>query len=168
MFGAVLDYIARTNLFNFIIFAGIIVYLIIKLDVSSILNKGAEITAEKIDNSKTAKQESEEQLASIEDKVSHLAEEVEAIIKQSETNAELVGSQILNEAEKSAENIKANTLKLIDNKTGVVKNDIMRRASIASVEVAKNHIINELNNNYDLHNRLIDESIEAINGIETN
>ena len=166
MFEAVLDYIARTNLFNFIIFAGIIVYLIVKLDVKGSLDKGTQVVADKIDNSETAKDESEIKLKTIEDKVANLEEEVESIIKQSEANAEIVGEQIITEANKSADNIQTNTLKLIENKTSVLKNDILRRASLASVEVAKGHIINELNNNADLHNRLIDESIESINGVE--
>ena len=166
MFETVLDYIARTNLFNFIIFAGIIIYLIIKLNVKESLEKGAESVAEKIDASQTAKEESETKLQTIEEKVANLEEEVDGIIKQSEANAELVGGQIISDANKSAENIKTNTLKLIENKTGVLKNDIMRRASLASVEVARGHIINELNNNADLHNKLIDESVEAINELE--
>ena len=166
MFEAVLDYIARTNLFNFIIFAGIIVYLIVKLDVKGSLDKGTQVVADKIDNSETAKDESEIKLKTIEDKVANLEEEVESIIKQSEANAEIVGEQIITEANKSADNIQTNTLKLIENKTSVLKNDILRRASLASVEVAKGHIINELNNNKDLHNKLIDESIESINGVE--
>ena len=166
MFESFIDYIARTNLFNFIIFAGIIAYLFIKLDVLGGMDKGAKSVAEKIDDSKTVKEESEKKLTAIEDTVAHLEDEVEQIIKQSEENAKLVGGQILSEAEKSAENIKSNALKLIENKTGVLKNDIMRRASLASVEVAKGQIINELNNNADLHNKLIDESIESINGAE--
>ena len=166
MFETVLDYIARTNLFNFIIFAGIIAYLFIKLDVIGDLNKGAETVAEKIDNSETAKNESEVKLKTIEDKVANLEQEIDGIIKQSEANAELVGGQILADADKSAANIKSNALKLIENKTGVIKNDIMRRASLASVEVARGHIINELNNNTELHNRLIDESVEAINEVD--
>ena len=38
----------------------------------------------------------------------------------------------------------------------------------ASIEVAKNHIINELSWNQGLHNKLIDESIEALNTIGVN
>ena len=166
MFETVLDYIAWTNLFNFIIFAGIIVYLFIKLDVIGGLNKGANGVAEKIKESKTAKEESETKLQTIEDKVSHLEDEVNEIIKQSEENAKIVGEQIITDTDKSVENIKSNAIKLVENKTAILKNDIMRRASLASVEVAKDHIINELNNNYDLHNKLIDESIEEINRVE--
>ena len=166
MFETVLDYIARTNLFNFIIFAGIIAYLMIKLDLKGNLEKGADVVAEKIDDSETAKQESETKLHEIEDKVANLENEINDIITQSEKNAELVGNQILSDANKSAETIQTNALKLIENKTGVLKNDIMRRASLASVEVAREHIIEELGKNQDLHNKLIDESIEAVNGVE--
>lgn len=164
MFETVLDYLARTNLFNFIIFAGIIIYLFIKLDVIGMLQNGTEVVADKIDNSTAAKEEAEAQLQKIEDKVAHLKDEINDIIKQSETNANLVGEQILVDADKSAENIKNNTQKLIENKTDVVRNDILKRAASASIEVAREHIIKELVNNNDLHNKLIDESIEAIEG----
>lgn len=165
MFETFLDYIARTNLFNFIIFAGIIAYLFIKLDVIGGLKKGADSVEEKIEDSKTAKTESEIKLQTIEDKVSHLSEEIDEIIKQSESNAELVGGQILADANKTAENIHNNTLKLVENNTALLKNDIIRCASLASIEVAKAQIISELENNSDLHNKLIDESIEAINEV---
>ena len=166
MFEAVLDYIARTNLFNFIIFAGIIIYLVIKLNVKENLEKGAEVVSEKIENSTEAKSKSEEKLQTIEDKIVHLEEEIEEIIKNSVDNAELVGSQVIADANKTAENIKTNAVKVVENKTGLLKNDIIKRASVASVQVAKDHIINELNNNYDLHNKLIDESIESIQNVE--
>ena len=51
----------------------------------------------------------------------------------------------------------------MENKSALLKNDILKRASEASIEVARNHIVNELNNNYDLHQKLIDESLEALN-----
>ena len=161
-----LDYIARTNLFNFIIFAGIIAFLFIKLDVMGSLNKGTLSVATQIDDSKNAKDESETKLKTIEEKVANLSQEIDGIIKQSEDNANLVGGQILSDADKSAERIHENTVKIIENKTELLRNDIMKRASLASVEVAKNHIISELDNNYELHNKLIDESIEAINGVD--
>ena len=63
--------------------------------------------------------------------------------------------------------IKDNSKKLVENKSALLKNDILRRASEASIEVARNHIVNELNNNYDLHQKLIDESLEALNSYKS-
>ena len=144
------------------LFHGILIYVFIKLDVTGGIDKAKEMVAENIDNSEKAKENSEANLQTIKDKVANLADEIDEIILKSEENAKLVGDQIINDANKSAENIKTNALKLIENKSGIIKNDILKRASLASVEVAKQHIIRELNNNFDLHNRLIDESIEAI------
>ena len=93
-------------------------------------------------------------------------EELEEIIKNSANNANMVGSKILEDANASADNIGKNSLKLVENKEELMKNDIVRRVSKASVEIAKNQIIQELNNNKDLHKKLIEESIEAIDGVE--
>lgn len=160
---AVLDYILRTNLFNFIIFAGIIIFLIKKLDVKGGLQKGADSVKESVESSETAKKESEEKLLTIEDKVSNIESEIEEIISKSVENANIVGKQIVSDANKTAESIDENSKKQLENKTTLLKNDILKKVSDASVEIAKKHIINELNNNYDLHIRLIDESVEAIN-----
>lgn len=161
-FNEILSYISRTNLFNFVIFLSIIVFLVNKLDVNSGIESMKNDVVEHIEESKSVKADSETHLSSIEEKVSHLEEEIEGIIKESESNAKLVGEKILTEANKTVEGMNENSRKLVNNKTALLKNDILKRTSNASIEVAKNHIINELNNNYDLHNRFIDESIEVL------
>ena len=71
-------------------------------------------------------------------------------------------------AEKTAIIVRDNAGKVIENNEILLKNELIRRASLASIEVAKSQIINELNNNSSLHDKLIDESIEAIEGINDN
>ncbi len=166
MLGAFLDYISKTNLFNFIVFASIIAYILIKIDLISMLERGKNAVAQKIEVSTDEKVKSEENLQTIECKLSNLAEELEEIIKNSAENANSVGSKILADAGVSAENIGKNLSKLVENRQTLLKNDIMRRVSLASVEVAKNRIMQELSNNKDLHKKLIEESIEAIDGVE--
>lgn len=161
-----LDYILRTNLFNFVIFAGIITFLCIKLDVIGGIEQSKNSVKENVEASENAKKESEENLSEIESKVSNLENEINEIISKSTDNAKLVGNQILNDANRTVENIKDNSKKLVENKITTLKNDILKRASLASVEVAKNHIINELNNNYDLHERLIEESLQTLDNVE--
>lgn len=164
MLGSVLDYISRTNLFNFVIFLSILIFLFKKIDVVGMLENMKNAVIENIEASKTSKSESETHLKEIEEKVSHIEEEIDGIIKKSEQNAKLVGEKIIEDANHTVESIKDNSKKLVENKSALLKNDILKRASEASIEVARNHIVNELNNNYDLHQRLIDESLEALNG----
>ena len=153
----IINYIGRTNLFNFVIFLAIIIFVCKKINVTGKLEAAKKDVVNNIENSKTAKSDSESTLKAIEESVAHI---------EAEENARMVGGKILEDAEKSVENIKYNSKKTADARAGLIRNDIMRRASAASVDVAKNHIINELRNNPELHNKLIDESVEAINGVE--
>ena len=162
----ILDYILRTNLFNFIIFAGIIVFLYIKLDVAGNLDKAKDTVKEDVAKSEEAKKISEENLSSIEDKISNLNSEIDDIISKSVDNAKLVGNQIIEDANKTVENIHQNSLKLVENKTSLLRNDLLSRAALASVEVARAHIIDELNKNYELHDKLISDSVEALGNIK--
>ena len=163
---AILDYIAHTNLFNFIIFAGIITFIVKKLQVSSKLEDAKTAVADTINESENAKTVSEEHLSSIEESMSHIGEEIDEILKESETNSKLVGDKILEDAQKNALTIKENSEKAIENSKVLLRNDLIRRASLASVEVAKAHIIEELSRNSELHGKLIDESIEALEGVQ--
>ena len=167
MLGSVLDYISRTNLFNFVIFLSILIFLFKKIDVVGILDNMKNVVIENIEASKTSKSDSETHLKEIEEKVSHIEEEIDGIIKKSEQNAKLVGEKIIQDANHTVESIKDNSKKLVENKSALLKNDILKRASEASIEVARNHIVNELNNNYDLHQKLIDESLEALNSYKS-
>ena len=162
----IINYIGRTNLFNFVIFLAIIIFVCKKINVTGKLEAEKKDVVNNIENSKTAKSDSESTLKAIEESVAHIEEEIDEIIKKAEENARMVGGKILEDAEKSVENIKYNSKKTADARAGLIRNDIMRRASAASVDVAKNHIINELRNNPELHNKLIDESVDAINGVK--
>ena len=165
MLGAILDYISRTNLFNFIIFFSIIIFICKKIKLGSKLDDAKQIIAERVEDSKSERETSEKNLRNIEDIIAHLSEEIDEILEKSKTNAKLVGEKILEDANVLASGIKENSKKVVENKTALLKNDLLKKASEASIEVAKNHIINELNNNYELHNRLIDESVDAISGV---
>ncbi len=165
MLGAILDYISRTNLFNFIIFFSIIVFICRKINLGTKLDDAKNVITQRVEDSKTEKENSEKNLKNIEDTVAHLSEEIDEIIEKSKTNAKLVGEKILEDANSLANGIRENSKKLVENKAALLKNDLLRKASEASIEVAKNHIINELNNNYELHNRLIDESVDAISEV---
>ena len=160
------EYIGRTNLFNFIIFLSVFILIWKMANLGDMLERAKQSVIDHIEESKSKKADSEEHLKQIEETVSHLGEEIEGLIKKSEDNAKLVGEKILQDAGNMAEGIRDNARKVVENKSALLKNDILRRASQASIDVARNHIINELRDNDGLHQKLIDESIEAINGLE--
>lgn len=154
---------ARAVLSNFIVFA-----LIIGVVLRQFVHPKAmlEVMQTEIENeikdSENTKEESETRLEAVQKSARNVKKEINEILKKSEENAKLVGSKILQEAEKAALIIQDNTEKTIGNDIVLLKNDLIKRASLASVEVAKAHIINELNNNSELHDKLIEESIESL------
>ena len=159
----IIDYIADTNLFNFIIFLGIIVFICKKINVSLLLEKAVNSVKERIENSKTAKSESEFYLKDIEDTISDMEAEEEQIAEQAEIKAKSVGEKFLEDAASAVKVIKNNAQKAVENKTISLKNDILEHISQASVKEARNRIIARLKDNAELHDKLIDESIDAIN-----
>lgn len=144
----------------------IIIYLAHKMDVKGKLEQSKADVATVIEESKTVKAESETRLASIEESMANIGTEIEEILVKSEENAKLVGEKIVSDAEKNVLVIRDNASKAIENSRLILKNDLIKRATLASVEVAKSQILAELNANQDLHNKLIEESINAIEGVQ--
>ena len=64
-FNEFIDYIARTNLFNFVIFLTIIILLIKKINVGMVLKDMQTSVCKAIDDSETTKVDSEQRLSTI-------------------------------------------------------------------------------------------------------
>ena len=165
-FKNVLPSISISVLSNFLIFAGIIIFVAKKLNIKAQLENAENSINTTIHESEKTKAESETKLSSIEESMKHIEKEIDLILEESGKNSKLVGEKILEEANKNALTIKENATRALENSTMLLKNDLIRRASLASVEIAKAHIIEELKKNSELHNKLIDESIEALEAIE--
>lgn len=161
----IIDYIARTNLFNFVIFLTIIILIMRRLDVSSKIEKAKREVSETINESYSAKESSEHKLCSAEESLQTLDEKVQSIIDESADSANQVGEKILSDGKTAVMAIQENVGKVIENNSVLEKNDIMKRAIDASVEIAKDYILGELSSNAELHNKLIDESIDSIEGV---
>lgn len=160
------EYIGRTNLFNFIIFVVVFALIFRAAKLGQKLDGAVQGIADEIKESDDVKSEAVKNLKNIEADIANLESDIDKIMRQAEVNAETVGEKILSDSESQIKSINDNAQKSLENKTILLKNDIIKRASIASIEVAKNHIINELNNNWGLHDKLIDDSIETIEGVE--
>ena len=163
LFKGVLSYTARAVLANFIVFATII-FIISKFAIkpNELLEKAQKDIEQSIKKSEQVKLDSQEQLSSTQERMKNIEVEVEEIIKNSKETAQNAGAKILDDANKIAISTKEDIKKTIQNNQYLTKNDIIRRTSSALIEIAKTNIINELNKNPQLHDKLIDESIQTI------
>ena len=163
LFKGVLSYTARAVLANFIVFATII-FIISKFAIkpNELLEKAQKDIEQSIKKSEQIKLDSQEELSSTQERMKNIEVEVEEIIKNSKETAQNAGAKILDDANKIAISTKEDIKKTIQNNQYLTKNDIIRRTSSALIEIAKTNIINELNKNPQLHDKLIDESIKTI------
>ena len=169
IFGGILSKQATSVLSNFVVFSTIIIFVMTRIvNTSSLLETAQKSVVDEIYASENVKVESEAKLSKVEESMAHIEEEIESILSKSEQNAKLVGEKILIDADKSIQILQDNTAKSIENSQVLLKNDLIKRVSLASVEVAKKQILQELNNNQGLHDRLIDESLESIDIMDSN
>ena len=162
-FAKVLSFTARAVLANFIVFASIIFIIANKVvKPSKLLEEEQQNIKEKIEKSEKTKTQSQQDLEATQERIKKIDEEIEAIVKKFENNANQVGKRILQDAKKATVGIEDDTQKTIKNNQIILKNDIIKKTSSALIEIAKNQIIEELNKNPDLHNKLIEESIKTI------
>ena len=161
--GIIKSEISRAVLSNFIVFATVIAFVVVKVVKPNEMIEGAQAEIEKtIKNSQEAKTESEERLFVLQEALKNIGAQIDLIFSQSDKNANLAGERILQDAHKTAESIQNDTEKAIENNQSLLKNDLVKRTSNAIIEIAKNQIEKELNNNPELHDKLIEESIEAM------
>lgn len=169
IFRGILSKQATSVLSNFVVFSAIIIFVMTRIvNTSSLLETAQKSVVDEIYASENVKVESETKLSNVEESMAHIEEEIESILSKSEQNAKLVGEKILIDADKSIQILQDNTAKSIENSQVLLKNDLIKRVSLASVEVAKKQILQELNNNQGLHDRLIDESLESIDIMDSN
>ena len=163
LFKNLLSSTARAVLSNFIVFASVIALVMVKVvKPNELIESAQEEIENKIKTSQTTKEESEKRLTSLQEALENIHEQIEAIFAQSDKNANAVGERIIEDAHKTAQNIQADTEKTIESNKIALKGDLVKRTSSAVIEIAKNQIEKELNTNPDLHNKLIEESIEAM------
>lgn len=152
----------ESNTFNFIIFLALFGLIFKKVNITGAINSLQAKIIKFIDDAKKEKDEAEAKLSTAENEVANLSEELKVIVEDAKKSAEVIGSKILDEAKKQVENIEANAIKVIDAEEKQLIAKLSKSTSKASVEVAKNHIQNVLEETPTLHEKFINESIDDL------
>ncbi|MFA7659379.1 MAG: ATP synthase F0 subunit B [Candidatus Gastranaerophilaceae bacterium] len=154
--------IVESNTFNFILFALIFVWIFKKIDIKNIINSLQQKIIKILDEAKKEKEEAQNQLFQAEKSVENLPAELKIIVNDAEKSAEVISKKILTEAEKQIESIESNATKIIDAEEKLLVSNLTKSTSRASVEAAKSHIENVLEQTPSLHEKYINESINEL------
>lgn len=161
-FSEIWNLIVKSNTFNFILFVLIFAVIFKKINISEIISSMQAAIIKLIEAARSARDEAFKSLKESENSARFVGGEVAKIMMESENTAKALEEKIRTDAEKQVENIASNAEKLIIAEERLIKNSLSRKAALASMEIAKQHIVSVLENNQNLHEKFINESIDAL------
>lgn len=158
--------ILTSNLFNFVLMLVLLGWIIDKLDLAQKLEDGRKSIEDKILNAKLNKENAAKVLFETQEKGAEVDKEIFETIEKAEKNAVLVGEKIVEDAKKQSAEYSKNLKAAIDANIEKLKLNLTAKTAQQAIEMAKNHIEKQLDGNKELHIRYINESIDALKGID--
>lgn len=158
--------ILESNLFNFVLMLVLLDWILKKTNMSDKLEQGRKSIEDKINNSKLAKENAIKELFELQEKSKDVAKEAHEILTKSNANAVMVGEKIVEDAKKQANEFGKNLDKIVESNQKAVKNSLREKTSQTAVKIAQDYIEDRLENDRSLHIKFINESIDALNGVE--
>ena len=155
-----------TNLLNFIIVIFSLYYLAKKCKLIDKLEEARMKVVNTIKASEEEKRIREEEYKAETENVSHIDDEIYNALSQAEKSANALGKKMLDDANIITRGIITSTQKRIDAQINLLQADLLKKTAETSVELAKEHIIRELETKPELHDKFIYESLEALNEVQ--
>lgn len=137
-----------------------------KFNLMQIIEESRKKIIENIRSSEDAKKLAEEEYKKETETVSHIDEEIYSALDLAEKSAQALGKKMLEDANKITRSIITSTQKRIDAQTNLLQAELLKKTALASVEVAKERIQQELEQKPELHDKFIYESVEALNEVK--
>lgn len=163
---SIFKYLATSNTINFIIMIAILYAIVRKFRLASSFEKSIAGVESSIKKSDETKHNSENVLKVAEEAMGRLPEDIKIIESEAASKAEVFKNKIEESTQKTIFNIEKNVDRVISIEEKKLSNLLTGKTIVASVELAKNHIENLLENNPELHQKFIQESITELEKVK--
>ena len=147
------DILVKSNLLNVIILALVFIYLGNKY-LPKLIDKRKEQLTKEIEDAKSARIKTEEELEKAKQKTANLENEIKSIKEDGRKTAQLIQKQVEEEAEKELELLKIKIKKEIDTSREEALEDIRRSASDTAIKLAEEAIA-KVSKNEEVQKKLI-------------
>ena len=118
-----------------------------------------------IDNVKKEQQDAKSKLADAQKAIEHIDEDIKDRMNEAGKRAESISKQISENTDAQVKLIGKNIERVINAEEKTLSAKMAQKTVKSSVELAKEHIINMLESNPELHKKYIDESIENLDKV---
>lgn len=158
--------IVQTNTFNFAILVLIFAIVFKKIKVGDILENLKEDIVKAIRQAEEEKNKASKELSDAKKSIEHLDDEIKSALSDADSRANQIAEQILGNTQKEIDLIKSNIDKVITNEEKTISAKLTEKTAKASIALARNHIISVLENQPELHEKYINESINELDRIQ--
>lgn len=159
-------WLAGLSLVYFVLLIMTIKFFCKKFNVSENLEISRQKIIDSIRASEEEKKQCEEDYKKETETASHIDEEIYKALSVAEKSANALGKKMLEDANIITRSIITSTQKRIDAQVNLLQADLLKKTAIASVEIAKEYIVKELEQKPQLHDKFIYESIDALNEVK--
>lgn len=161
-----LNYILHSNIINFIIMIYILYAIIKKVNLGKSFDtsiSGIEAGIKKSDNEKA---KSKKVLKEAKKLIDGLPQDIETLEQNSADKIKVFKEKIEENTQKTIFDIEKNVDRAISMEEKKISNLMTEKTSGYSLEVAKQHILNQLEANPDLHNQFILNSLDELDKVK--
>ena len=162
----ILKELATSNTINFAIMAILLGVIIKKLHLSTAFEKSIEAIKNQISNSETEKANSSKNMGKNKDLIEKLPNELEEMEKTSQSKLTAFEEKIEDNTRKTIENLVVSTDRIKSIEEKKVSNLLTQSTSKEALELAKNRICELLENNPEMHNDFIQQSIDELDKVK--
>lgn len=160
----IINLIVESNTLNFIIVLSVLIFIFVKLNVGKKLDNVRTEIKGYVNAAENEKQQAEEALNEIKNKISHLPEEVSKIERSAKNSVASLERSMDKTIKEQMIDIDNNSNRIMNLETKKFKSKLTSKLSELSVNLAKDNAIKQLNNNRELHDKYIYEAIAQIDG----
>ena len=162
MLSKIFNIILETNTLNFLVFAGLIWFICKKINLAGLIAELQKNTETEVNNSTKVKEDSQTALSKAEEKMKNVGNDVNEIIKKSESTAKTIAENIVKSSKGQTDIIENNAQKALANDIFKTKRSLNEFAVKESIKMTKAEIKKRLLENKSLHQKYIDEAINEL------
>lgn len=155
--------IVQSNTFNFAVLLLIFAVLYKKLNISDVVENLKNDIIKRLDDAKLERETAKNKLLDAQKSIENLNDEIKTRLSDANSRAESLSNQIITNAQEQVKLIENNIKNIIAGEEKTLSSQLSKNALKASVELAKQKIIKALEDNPELHDKFIEESINKIN-----
>ena len=154
--------ILHSNVINFAIMIALFVFIGYKLKVGQKIEDMRVSIKNKVEESDAIKEEAKKDYENVADSLSHIEDELNAIVAKAEETAKSFEQKARADLDKTVALLKQNIEKQVQTEQNHVQGELLHRVATSSIEIAQKQIKTALDKDKQLHRKYIEDFINSI------